>query len=304
MERRESKPRRNPRTPHTAATALVAALASASIGAAGCSSSSKDAGETGGAGNVPGAAGAQDPGVYGACTSKPVVDPAPDLTGRWAARTVMSLYVPQTGLTSAFYTKTVSLLLADVTATGTDIALHAAYCDQSSQDTGSMAHVVIPKTYSQSLKPMDRTGSFAPGSDWVPIFSLPTDVVVVGATLEDPMNDPMPTEASDPRVVDQDNDDHPGITIKLSGTVNGDLYVVQRQVSEFTGVAVSDDRVEGHYGFTSEQIILESNPASLKAVAKNTAVVDPNVCASSFTMVRLAATATCDDITSNATLFD
>jgi hypothetical protein len=304
MECRESKPRNNPRTPRIAVTALVWALAGTSIGAAGCSSNSKDVAEAGGAGNVPGAAGAQDPGVYGACTTKTPADPTPDLTGRWAARTVMSLYVPKTGMTSAFYTQTVSLLLADVTETGTEIALHAAYCDQSSQDTGSMAHVVIPKSYSQSLKPMDRAGSFAAGSDGTSVFSLPPDVAVVGAILDDPMNDPMPTEASDARVVDQDNDNHPGITIKLSGTVNGDLYVVQRQVSEFTGIAVSGDRIEGHYGFTSEQIVLESNPATLKSLAANTAVVDPNVCASAFTLVRIAATATCDDVTSNKALFD
>lgn len=69
-----------------------------------------------GAGNADGMGGGAP--EYGACTDLAPVEPAPELTGRWALRTVASCYAPETGLMSAFYTRTVSVLLADVAQTG------------------------------------------------------------------------------------------------------------------------------------------------------------------------------------------
>ena len=285
--------------------ALAGSGASVAFATAGCGSDSKaghapvtpvsDAGQTN---NV------SDSGASNGCNGSSPASPSPNLTGRWAMQTVASRYVPATGLTSAFYTKTTSVLLADITATGTQISLSAQYCDQFAEDPTALAHVVIPDAYKRSLASFVRTGTYSQNSAGIDTLTLPSFVEVEGATLADPAHDALPTVSSDSRVVDQDQDGNPGVTIKLSGLVSGDLYVVQRQISELTGFATSQDSLRGQYGFTSEQIILDSNPTTLKSLAAQTANVDPDACASNFALVRVASTATCADVLANATLFD
>jgi hypothetical protein len=197
------------------------------------------------------------------------------------------------------------VLLADVAQASSDLSINAQYCDHYEKEDGTAAaQVTIPDRFRASLRPFTRTGSYADNGAGTAVFFLPSFVEVIGATLADPANDPLPTDASDTRVVDQDQDGNPGVTIKLGGSVSGDLYVVQRQKSELTGIAVSPNRLEGHYGFTSEQNVLDSNPAYLKPLAAQTAVADPNLCASTFTMVRVQASTTCADVPADTTIFD
>jgi hypothetical protein len=261
------------------------------VGLSGGCSASKDepAPAGGGAG--------QDSGVI--CPSTLAVDPSPDLTGRWAWKTVASLLMPKTGLTAEFHTRTVSFLLVDQTQTGTNVMMRAQYCSRyAEEDPGAISHVTIPDAYVRSLVGFTRTGTYATQGDAGPsALTLPTFAEVQGAHLADPMNDALPA-LGDSRVFDQDADGNPGITIKISSMIVGDLYVVQREKSQLAGVATGVDRVEGLYQFTSEQAILDSNSALLKATASSqVAVPDANACASTFIMVRVAPAATCTDVT-------
>jgi hypothetical protein len=277
----------------------------------GCSSSKDDppaagaGGSTAGAGGssqaVGGAAG-QDSGSTSLCSAKAPADPSPDLTGRWAWKTVGARQMPKTALTAAFGTRTVSILLADQTQTGTAIGVNAQYCDQyNEEDALAPTHVVIPDAYKRTLAAFTRGGTFSVQTGGAVVLNLPSFAEVQGAHVADPANGVLPTVATDPQVFDQDADGNPGVTIKIGGLVSGDLYVVQRQQSDLTGVATSADRVEGHYGFTSEQVILAADPDFLKAAASSqVAITDPVACASTFTMVRVAATTTCADIVANA----
>ena len=58
---------------------------------------------------------------------------------------------------------------------------------------------------------------------------------VSGANLSDPLNDKLPTNKSDPSIVDSDSDSKPGITIRLTGRFNGEIYVVQRIFTALSG---------------------------------------------------------------------
>jgi hypothetical protein len=295
------------------APAAGAGGAAGSSGAAGAAGSSGAGGAAGssGAGGAGGAAG-QDAG--GVCTAKPPADPAPDLTGLWAWKTVGSRLMPKTALTPAFRTRTISILLAQQTQTGTVVEVKAQYCDQyAEEDTGAVTHVTIPDAYKKTLAQFTRTGTYGvQGDGGTASLVMPQFAEVEGAHVADPANGVLPTVATDPQVFDQDADGNPGVTIKISGLVSGDLYVVQRQKSDLLGVATGADRVEGHYGFTSEQVILGSTSALLQSAASSQqAITDPNACASTFTMVRLPgspdaslAATTCADVLANvATLF-
>ena len=124
-----------------------------------------------------------------------------------------------------------------------------------------------------------------------------------GDELADPATDPLPTDPTDPAVVDQDADGKPGMTLRLTGLVDGEIYVVQRGYTAASGAAESADEVRGHVDFVSEQVILESDPTSIKDLASQ-AATDTTPCASFFRMKRLDAGSDCAFvIASFATLF-
>jgi hypothetical protein len=113
-------------------------------------------------------------------------------------------------------------------------------------------------------------------------------IEVVGARLANPACDALPTDPNDPRLVDDDNDGLPGITIGLKGLISGTLQCVQRQATALHGVVVAADRVEGGMVYESEQSVVESEPADLKSLYElSTSSTDPTACSSSFVMVKV-----------------
>ena len=85
-------------------------------------------------------------------------------------------------------------------------------------------------------------------------------VQVQGAHLRDPEQDPLPTEADDPRVFDQDQDGQPGLTVLISGLLEGDLQVIQRLTTRLSG-EIDGDQMEGILTWkTEEPVISASNP--------------------------------------------
>ncbi|MEW5847206.1 MAG: Ig-like domain-containing protein [Myxococcota bacterium] len=72
---------------------------------------------------------------------------------------------------------------------------------------------------------------------------FPPSVVVVGAELSDPANDPLPTDEDDSRVRDSDGDGQPGVTVINS--LGGEQHIVYRNKGESRGTIVSSNKVEG-----------------------------------------------------------
>ncbi len=90
----------------------------------------------------------------------------------------------------------------------------------------------------------------------------------IGIDLADPANDELPTDPEDPRIADDDNDGHPGITvhIKVSDEVQGDLYIARRERFSYDLDIADADTVDpqtltGTVTDNSEQLIIgASNP--------------------------------------------
>jgi hypothetical protein len=150
--------------------------------------------------------------------------------------------------------------------------------------------VIIPDAWAHTEKPVHRTGSFVPGADGFAIMSLPPVTEIAGAVLVDPLSEPLPTTADDPRVIDEDNDGHPGITVQLSGaSISGELYSVQRQITSVEAIAVDSDRLVGTLVFSSTQNVVGSYPTSLATLyaQPGTSTVADATCNSNFEMVRI-----------------
>jgi hypothetical protein len=118
----------------------------------------------------------------------------------------------------------------------------------------------------------------------------PSRPSVVGARLEDPQRDPLPTRPEAPEVVDEDRDGHPGLTIEVSGLASGQVYVVQRSWTELRGHLVSADAFAGKLRFRNEQVVLDATSRRLR----RTPETSPDPSRSWFRLQRLPEDTTCE----------
>lgn len=252
---------------------------------------------TGSAGT--GGAGGESPGC--APTAAPDVT---DVSGTWAYRAIGSQLTQAQGL-QPFHTRIISVLLITQQQNGDAISLQGTYCDHYTEDPDAIVHAVIPDSFREALAPVTREGTFA-ASEGGLRYKLGPLYEVVGAELDDPTQDELPTDPADARVVDQDEDGHPGMTLQLQGLIDGSVYVVERKRTELDGVAVATSRIEGRLGFASEQSVLDTDPPSLKpSTAASRTYPDPEECNSTFVMVRTPDDADCAWIKDRAdTLFE
>ena len=221
------------------------------------------------------------------CTAKPALANVTNLSGTWVARVVGTLQVSALGTT--LHPQNVFYILTTVSQSGSDIVADGRYCDRTEiDDKGTLVPVIIPDKWAHTEKPIHRSGSYSRGQDGVPVLNFPDLVEVAGAVLASSATDPLPTDPSDPRLIDEDGDGHPGITVNLSGIAPGSLYSVQRQTTSVVAVAVASDRLEGSLTFASSQVVVDSNPYSLKGLyAQSTSLPDPTPCSSTFAMVKV-----------------
>ena len=232
------------------------------------------------------------------CTSKPALASVTDLSGTWVVHMEGSQVVTP-GFVSPFSTQSSYYLLMTIKQTGTTVVADGRYCDRIEIDPPkSIAPVTIPDRWAHTEKPIHRTGKFALGNDGIFVLDFSPSVEIAGAVLVDPAVESLPTSADDPRVVDEDGDGHPGLTVTLGGSlVKGSLYTAQRQTTSVHAIAVAPDRVEGSLAFSSIQNVLGSDPSSISdpntlvgaALTKpGTTSPDPILCNSTYVMVKIA----------------
>lgn len=215
------------------------------------------------------------------------------LAGSWAQRRVL--------------VSTANQIFGNVTTTVTSLALVQLSDDDgggvSQQSTTCHVAVdnkpsvgvesIIPRAYIDSLGTDQIPATYA-GSD----FHQPTFVDVQGVILDAPATDAMPSTPDDSRIYDQDDDGNPGMTVFLTGIVSGDIYVIQRNRTELVGtIAPGNDSISGTVIWQTEQLALGSDPSSLAEFAPGDAT--PVAERSVFTMVKVAAGTSCDDVTAN-----
>ena len=218
----------------------------------------------------------------------------PDLTGTWAMIQVypqiailpMAGEVPRSSTVAQF---------VEITQSGSMLTMRDTYCFTDVDDGTPLVETVIPEAFMASLVPGPRTAILVEQTESVR-FEASTYVEVRGAVLDDPLSDPLPTDASDLRVFDQDGDGNPGMTVHVTilGLVEGETHVVQRVSYRLSGAVISRDRIEGTIEWTDEQVVLGATNALLKADTIGS--LDPDPDAHRFVMVRVDKTWTCETL--------
>ena len=103
--------------------------------------------------------------------------------------------------------------------------------------------------------------------------------IVLGAELENHLNDELPTESSDPRLVDHDSDGNHGVTIPIQGILEGELHAVLRYADELSGTwsGISSDEWIGTAIDYTEQSVIASTHEILMTQFPSQQVNDPTL---------------------------
>lgn len=217
-----------------------------------------------------------------------------DLSGRWAFLQVTSQIgaVPFAGERTRV---TSSLAVVDIAQNG--LALHGAEsaCSTTIDYGTPLVAMEIPEAFVRSMHEVAWTATLESAAVGAR-FERPWVTSVNGAWLADLENDPLPTDPDDPRVVDQDGDGKPGLTVRIvvMGLIGGEVYVVQRDRSRLVGVVVSPDAVDGLVEWTSEQSVLGASSSIFLGGAA--ARLDPNPEHSYFRARRLDGSMDCETL--------
>jgi hypothetical protein len=117
-------------------------------------------------------------------------------------------------------------------------------------------------------------------------FSRPATPTGIGIHLEDPANDPLPTDPADPRIADDDGDGNPGVTahITLGEGFEGELYLARREIFAYdvdeqddgslTGV-VTDDSEQLIVGATSDLFLTQAEWIQHPDLSKSPIILEP-----------------------------
>ncbi|MCS6914916.1 MAG: hypothetical protein RMK29_11260 [Myxococcales bacterium] len=234
-----------------------------------------------------------------ACGDASLQDVEQRLVGSYASRsTVATLQeVPLVGKIPS----TVTILgLADVLRGEGGLRMQARGCRVVIQGAPGIT-TTVADAVPQSAAPQD-TPLLLSREGEVVRWSRPEAVTLLGVRLTDPEREPLPTTDNDPRVVDQEGDGKPGVTIRvMSALASGEIYVVQRQRNAMAGT-VQGDALIGLISDRSEQSVIGASHPLLKQNLMTEP--DPDVNKSQVRLVRLAGRYDCTRvIAEEGTLF-
>ena len=165
-------------------------------------------------------------------------------------------------------------------------AVFETLCVSNIDDGTPMVKTTIPDAFVASvpvtersayLEPVSQTEQPAGDSNAQLRIVFPWSTQVLGAQLEDPENEQLPTDPEDPRVVDQDGDGHPGLTVRVEimNLISGEVYVVQRNRNRLTGTVESAGFFQGTIEWESEQVVLGASNPFLASGGTGTPDPDP-----------------------------
>jgi hypothetical protein len=133
-------------------------------------------------------------------------------------------------------------ITALVTATqeGAAVTLKVKVCEAILPEVASYEPTMAPNLIS-SLPAVTVTGALARTEDGVRLATEPA-AIVIGARLDKPVTDALPTSSSDARVVDQDRDGKPGVTISAMGF---SVYGAVRAIFSLDGTVGEGKAISG-----------------------------------------------------------
>jgi len=227
-----------------------------------------------------------------------------DLSGVWAMVQITSetVRIPIVGERTR---TTATRLRLIVEQSDNDFSVLETPCATNIDDGTMMVNTTIPDAFLHSLGVTERAAHLElvsqidqstgdPSSERRIVF--PWNTQVLGARLKDPDNEALPMDVADPRVFDQDNDGHPGMTVRVEimGLISGEVYVVQRNRNRLIGTVVSAGFIRGTIEWEAEQVIMGASSPFLASGGQG--IPDPDPERNFFLARRIDPMLDCADI--------
>lgn len=160
-------------------------------------------------------------------------------------------------------TKTFSLVNVKQDSRGI-LTLKENVCNIDIVSSDKKVTTTIPKAFQKAVSGQTRKGFVKTTSTGTSI-NIPRKWTVFGANLKNPLRDKLPDDDDDKRLVDADRDGHPGLTVKVRGMIDGDLYLVTRGWNELKGsYDGTKGRVKGNVRWNNSQNIVDATSMFLK----------------------------------------
>lgn len=193
-------------------------------------------------------------------TSTPTTEAAPlpgaELVGRWAHYDVVAYE------DDLLKTLIISYGFNDFAEVDGQIVDQASFCS-SEQRTDQPIRTSLSDAATQAIQPPPVAVELETVDGELRIHRPPTPTPV-GIRLDDPFVEALPTDPADPRIVDDDGDGRPGITvtIEVSDDLTGELYIARREIFSYDATLVEPGRITGVVTDESEQLVIgASDPA-------------------------------------------
>jgi len=221
---------------------LAALLMAAALLAGACGG---DAGSV--ADPVPGSTGTSAPEVRGA-----------ELAGRWAHYDIVAYE------DSIMKTMIISYGFTDFAVEGDQLIESEEFC-HADQVSDQPIKTSISDEATQAIKPVSTPVEVTGEAGEWRVFR-PATPTPVGIRLENPAEESLPTDPTDPRIVDDDGDGKPGITvvIRFSDELQGELYLARREIFAYDMVQDGPDSMAGTVTDSSEQLVIGTSLAILE----------------------------------------
>lgn len=176
--------------------------------------------------------------------------PGEELVGRWAHYDVVAY---EDGLLK---TLIISYGFNDFSVVDGQLVDRGSFCS-SEQRTDQPIETSLSDAATQAIRP-PSTPVEVDEVDGVLRIRRPPTPTPVGIRLDDPFTESLPADPADPRIVDDDGDGNPGITvtIRVSDDLSGELYIARREIFAYEAFLTDPDTLTGTVTDDSEQLVI------------------------------------------------
>lgn len=190
--------------------------------------------------------------------------------------------------------RTTSLLLHRVRASPAGLSVETRYCSVQQEPLGRVRTSIGP-AFVAAMPPWVSPLEVGAEGEKPRSVQLEEHVMVLGAELDDPASDPLPTSDDDTRVTDPDGDGKPGVTVSVDGFVSGQVYLVQRLSRGLLGTVDEDGRIAGTVIGSGDQVVIGASSGILKTFTPRFEY-NPDPKRNTFVWVPVADDYTCERV--------
>ena len=222
--------------------------------------------------------------------------PTVDYSGTWAREAVRTS-VSSPPLIGDVTTTVTSLARIEISQEGQDLDLTVEVCDIQAVTDNDSARTELPEAFITSVPIMERSATVV-AIEGGHMFFSEDHAQVRGAQLSDAQTEPLPVDEDDVRLLDPDGDGHPGLTIRVFGVVDGEMYIVQRIRTSLCGLSTDANRIDGLLEWRLDQVTVDASSFMLDRQTETEPHVDPE--RHYFRTTRVEPNTTCQDIKERA----